>query len=116
MPPEGGVFHWLDSLMPTTATVVCLNPILNDEIQLNPEPVGSCWWAYYFTYLQTNYLVVLTSYVSVIYLDRLILIGKLEGVYCSCAFSPKKLTSELTSVCIVSNTDLKIRTTETWFS
>ena len=41
MPPEGGVFHWLDSLMLTTATVVCLNPILNDEIQLSSEPVGS---------------------------------------------------------------------------
>ena len=41
MPPEEGVFHWLDSLIPTTATVLCLNPILNDEIKLNSEPVGS---------------------------------------------------------------------------
>ena len=46
MPPEGGVFHWLDSLMPTTATVLRLNRILNDEIQLSSEPVGSWWWEY----------------------------------------------------------------------
>mgnify|MGYP001795783433 CR=1 FL=1 len=41
-------------------------------------------------YLLANYLVVMTSYVLVFYLDKLILIGKLQGCYCSCTFSPKK--------------------------
>ena len=40
--------------------------------------------------LLTNfYLVVMTCYVSVIYLDKLIIIGKLQGGYCSCTFSTK---------------------------